>query len=373
MTEQAMLASDAAWIAANRMGQFQRVWAILDQGIRWDASGNYLGLDPTYLANLDDALAKFNANCIKVDLVLYEASKGSSDTYQFQTQALDGSHAGIRAGYLQALRDLVNHLAANPTDAATVAVMDLFNEAYWQLEQFGYSDSVIHQWLQDEYGAAHGAQAGFNYTVSDTTRLLKDYATWNAMYPVDVYDIHVYDNAPWGDPGLYAAGKALQKPWFAGEAGCAPGNVSCTYSGNVSCTQPSMCALSVDSWWLANLRADGAQAVLIEERNTAWSYPSGPNAQAATLVGKVIEGTDPGRPSAPSTTLTPTPADSPAPTAAPTPPPTQAPTPTQTPTAPKPIGRKHDQKTINRRKHSYASCPLPNLKRHLPRKCLIPV
>jgi hypothetical protein len=177
--------------------------------------------------------------------------------------------------------------------------MDLFNEAYYQLEKFGYSDDVIHQWLTDEYNAAHGAQPGFNYTVSDTTRLLKDYATWNAMYPVDVYDIHVYDDVPWDNPGLYAAGKALQKPWFAGEAGCAPGNVSCTYDGTTNCTQPSTCALSVNSWFLNNLKADGAQAVLVEMRNTAWAYPDGPTSGAATLVGQAIQSTSSSNTAAP--------------------------------------------------------------------------
>src|SRR5256714_5327462 len=232
-----------------------------------------------------------------------------SDKYQFHTEALDGNHATMRANYLQALGDFVNHLAANPTASATVAVMDLFNEAYWQLEQFGYSDAVIHRGLIDEYTAAQGAQPGFNCTVSDSTRLLKDYATWNAMYPADVYDIHVYDDTPWNDPGLYAAGKALQKPWFSGEAGCASGNVNCTYNGTTNCTQPSTCALSVDSWWLNNLKADGAQAVLLEERNTAWAYPSGPNSQAPTLVGQALQSTTPADSSAP------TPATIPAPTA----------------------------------------------------------
>ena len=43
-----------------------------------------------------------------------------------------------------------------------------------------------------------------SYTVSDTTRLLKDYRSWRTMYPVDVYDIHVYDDTPWAHADLYA-------------------------------------------------------------------------------------------------------------------------------------------------------------------------
>jgi hypothetical protein len=45
----------------------------------------------------------------------------------------------------------------------------------------------------------------------------------------------------------------------------------------------------VDSWFLNNLKADGAQAVLVEERNTAWAYPNGPTSGAATLVGQAIQ------------------------------------------------------------------------------------
>jgi len=290
-TAQQQVSSDAAFMARDGQGAFQRVWVSLDELMYWNATTGYQGFNPRYLANLDDALARFHANGIKVDLMLYGASKGTSDQYQFHTEALDGNHATMRAGYLQALRDFVNHLAQSPTDTATVAVMDLFNEAYWQLEQFGYSDSVIHQWLTDEYNAAHGAQPAFNYTVSDTTRLLKDYSFWQDMYPVDVYDIHVYDDAPWNNASFYARALALQKPWFSGEAACASYDTTCTYQGNTNCGQPSTCAMSVDSWWLHNLKADGAQAVLVESSSTTWSYPHGPNGQTLTLVGQAIQST----------------------------------------------------------------------------------
>jgi hypothetical protein len=288
-TAQQQVSSDAAFIAHNGQGAFQRVWVSLDELMYWNATTGYRGFNPRYLANLDDALARFHAYGIKVDLVLYGASKGTSDQNQFHTEALDGNHDTMRAGYLQALRDFVNHLAQNPTDTATVAVMDLFNEAYWQLEQFGYSDSVIHQWLVDEYDAAHGAQPGFIYTVSDTTRLLKDYSRWQGMYPGDVYDIHVYDDAPWNNASFYARALALQKPWFSGEAACASYDTKCTYEGDTNCGQPSTCGVSVDSWWLNNLKADGAQAVLVESSTTAWSYAHGPNGQTLTRVGQAIQ------------------------------------------------------------------------------------
>jgi hypothetical protein len=49
--------------------------------------------------------------------------------------------------------------------------------------------------------------------------------------------------------------------------------------------------LSVDSWWLNNLKDDGAQAVLVESSSTAWSYSHGPNGQTLTRVGQAIQNT----------------------------------------------------------------------------------
>jgi hypothetical protein len=257
-------------------------------------------------------LQRFASHGIKVDLVLLSWAPGAGVQYQFHPQALDGNHATMRANYLHAVRDFVSHLAANPTDAATVAVVDLQNEAYYMLEQYFAQGpsylgtftrcwvgaavdakcvdrNIIHPWLTDLYNAAHGAAPRFAYTVSDTTRLLKDYRYWQGMYPVDVYDIHVYDDAPWKHAALYARGRALRKPWFAGEAGCAPGHADCTYNGAIRCTRPSTCALSVDTWWLNNLKADGARAVLLESSTTAWTYPNGPNSQVLKPVGQAIQ------------------------------------------------------------------------------------
>jgi hypothetical protein len=109
------------------------------------------------------------------------------------------------------------------------------------------------------------------------------------MYPVDVYDIHVYDDAPWKHAARYARGRALRKPWFSGEAGCASGHINCTYNGAIRCTRPSTCALSVDTWWLDHLKEDGARAVLLESSTTAWIYPNGPNSQVLELVGQAIQ------------------------------------------------------------------------------------
>jgi hypothetical protein len=290
-TEQAILRSDVAFIAQSHLGGFQRVWAMLDQGIRWDQSGRYQGLDPAYLANLDDALAIFHGSGIGVDVVLLEASKGSSDKNQFQTQALDGGHSALRAGYLQALKDFAAHLAANTVDSQTVAVVDTCNECYFQLERFGLSDAAIHSFVHDAYTAVKSGDPSLAVTVSDVTRLLKDYGTWGPQYndAVDVYDIHAYSDTPWNETALWAKAQSLPHPWFSGEAGCAPGHVDCTYKGDVACSQPTACALSVDQWWLANLRHYGAKAVLVEERNTAFAYPKGPTSPTLTAVGRMMQ------------------------------------------------------------------------------------
>jgi hypothetical protein len=369
-TAQQQVSADAAFIAQNGQGAFQRVWVSLDELVSWDRTTGYQGFTPQYLANLDDALARFHAKGIQVDLVLFEWAPNSGDQDQFHPEALDGTHATMRAHYLQAVQDFVSHLAANRTDAETVAVMDLQNEAYYQMERYfrqgrsylgtftacwtgsavnsGCVDQhIVHPWLTDLYNAAHGAAPGFKYTVSDTTRLLQDYRYWQGMYPVDVYDIHVYDDAPWTHASLYANGLALQKPWFSGEAGCASGNTRCTYQGNTPCTQPTTCALSVASWWLNNLKADGAQAVLLEGRSTTQSYRNGHNSQTLTPVGQKIQSatlrTSPmpppsnmpaatPMPAPPSNTPAPLPTNVPAATAAP-PPPTNSPAPAPTNTS----------------------------------------
>jgi hypothetical protein len=368
-TAQQQVSADAAFIAQAGQGAFQRLWVSLDELMSWDPTTGYQGFTPQYVANLDDALARFHAKRIQVDLVLFEWAPHSSAQHQFHPEALDGNHAAMRAHYLQAVRDFVSHLAANRTDAETVAVMDLQNEAYYQMERYfrqgrsylgtftacwtgsavnsGCVDqNIVRPWLTDLYNAAHGAAPGFKYTVSDTTRLLQDYRYWQGMYPVDVYDIHVYDDAPWTHASLYANGLALRKPWFSGEAGCASGNTQCTYQGNTPCTQPTTCALSVDSWWLNNLKADGAQAVLVEDGSTTRSYLKGPHSQTLTLVGRRIQSTTLGTspmpspsnmfvatamPDPPTHTPAPLPTDVPAATATPPPPTnTLAPRPTNT-------------------------------------------
>ena len=307
MSPSHQLASDLAFVRSTHIGSFMRVWVSLDELMRWDPTTGYTGYNPAALANVDSALSQFASQHIKVDLVLLAYSQGSGWLKQFHPEALDGRHRQMRANYLLAVRNFIEHLAANPTDASTVVVMDLQTEPYYQLEQYFHDASrlgtfkscdngsgtgrndcvdrdIIHPWLLDLYRTARSASTAFRYTFADTGRLLttdrvaQNY--WVSMYPVDVYDIHMYNDAPWNDTARWESSANLDKPWFAGEAGCGSGDITCTYNGQR--------ALPVDSWWLAHLSSYRAQAVLIESHVTVWTYPNGPTSQTLTPTGQAV-------------------------------------------------------------------------------------
>jgi hypothetical protein len=186
--------------------------------------------------------------------------------------------------------------------------MDLQNEAFNQVAShlstmsnvcgpnpYCIDANITHPWLITLYTTAHAAAPQFNYTVSSDGDILDPHSddhTWYAGI-ADVYDIHLYSGAPWNpaDPvaSLLANAKKLTKPWFVGEAGCAiNGSTLCSYDGgNVSCTAPATCSLSVDTWWLENLRQYGASAVLIQNARTC--FVSSPSLSLRTsLVGQQI-------------------------------------------------------------------------------------
>jgi hypothetical protein len=305
---QTVLASDLSFVRAQRLAGFMRVWVSLDQLMRWDTTRGFTGYVAAALDNLDQALREFAQRRLGVDLVLFVYSHRSNVVNQFQPQALDGLHPKLREGYLRAVRLFIRHLAANPTDAQTVKVIDLQNEPYFQLEQYFDSaaalgtygscmgpketvrtscldEKIVHPWLKDLYRTARAASTRFPYTESDTGRLLNTNATeqafWMRMYPVDVYDIHMYDSTPWRHEARWNTALHLRKPWFSGEVGCNSGDASCTYSGTL--------AAPVDRWWLANLSRYRAQSVLIENHVTLWQYAYGMNSQALTATGQLLQ------------------------------------------------------------------------------------
>jgi len=303
-----VLDSDLDFVRAAHLGGFLRVWVSLDQLMRWNSLRGFAGYVPAYLNDVDRAMREFDRHQLRVDLVLFIYSKDAHWTNQFRPQALDGLHPEMRSGYLRALGIFIRHLASNRTDAATVRVVDLQTEPYYQLEQYfdtkstlgsyGYclgSDgkvvsscvdgAIIHPWLTALYRVSRRASHRFLYTESDTGRLLTaDGATqahWISMYPVDVYDIHAYANAPWQDVSRWETALHLPKPWFSGEVGCASGDAACTYNGSA--------AFSIDRWWVTNLHRFRAQAVLVENHVTLWTYPYGLNSQSLTPTGELLQ------------------------------------------------------------------------------------
>lgn len=308
-----VLEADTSFVRAWRLGRFLRVWVSLDQLMRWTPYGGFSGYVPSRLRDLDNALAVLARRRIVVDLVLFVYSKTAHWENQFHPEALDGRHPVIRAHYLQALKLFLKHLDSDPVDAMTVKVIDLQTEPYYQLEQYFDSPSslgtytscisgegvdsvcvdekIIHPWLEDMYKAARSVTRHFLYTESDTGRLLStdtaQQAHWISMYPVNVYDIHLYDSTPWSHQRRWTSALRLPKPWFAGETGCDSGNAACTYNGSR--------AAPIDRWWLANLHRYRAQSVLIESHITLWTYPYGYRSQVLTTTGRVLEcQTDPG-------------------------------------------------------------------------------
>ena len=275
------LQKDINYIRRQRLGKFHRVWVSLDQLFaRWDASAGYRGFDRAALANAREMLRIFAKAGMQIDLVLFVQPEGPG-LNGFHFEALDGNHPTMRANYLKAVRDFLLRVAADPLAAQAIAVVDLHNEVYFQTEAHLANEvrwngsicstscldtNVILPWVRDLYKTAKAAAPRFVYTASDTSRLLASPGAWQPMYPVDVYDIHLYEDEPWNDAAQYAESAAtLTKPWFSGEVGCAPGHVECTYDGNNTQTQ------RVDGWFLDNLKKYGARAVLIESRATVFT------------------------------------------------------------------------------------------------------
>jgi hypothetical protein len=270
--------TDIRFIVDHRLGRFHRIWLSLDQLFGcWKPVTGFCGYDRAALANLDEMLHAFARARIRLDIILFQQEQTNS----FHFEALDGKHPRMRANYIKAVAEFVRHVAADSVAARAVAVIDLQNEAYFQIESHlegsvsrsgapcddtCMDTNVILPWIRDLYRAAKAAAPRFLYTVSDTDRLMEDPGVWIPRYPVDVYDIHFYEDDPWNRSAEYAeSARSLTKPWFAGEVGCGNGNSVCTYNGNSPMTQ------QVDAWWLENLKKYGAKAVLVENVDTVFT------------------------------------------------------------------------------------------------------
>ncbi len=141
ITAKNLIAYDMNYMQSHNLGTFTRIVVSIDQLFdqsKWNATTGFGGYDPQSLANLDDMLSAVAANHMKTDLVLflYEQGEATGLGNQFHPEALDGNHAQMRANYLIALSQLMTHIAANPTDMAAVNIVDLQDEAYYQLDQY---------------------------------------------------------------------------------------------------------------------------------------------------------------------------------------------------------------------------------------------
>lgn len=270
------------FIQREHLGQVLRVFVGLDQIMVWKG-GRFQGLDAAGIHHFRTALQLFQSNRLHVIPVLFDQEQQSSPG-NFRYWALDGSHPDLRAGYLEAAREFVRTFGSDPT----IAAWDLFNEPYNSLSRdgglatppapdpvsAGYSDPVVHRWMDDLYHAAKCAAPKAWFTFSDTTALEGDHPD-AALYAgcVDFYDIHEYES----NPHIPGWKRVLKKPIILGEVG-SPREAP-SYSLN-----PTLNA-QVVSFWLSQAHQAGVSAVLVEDdKGTVYT----PNLTSLTRTGVAL-------------------------------------------------------------------------------------
>jgi len=350
-TAKSQLMTELGYITQHRLGTFQRVWVSMDQlgsfnGTTFTLNSAMVGTHSNP-GTLLQALQVYHDFGIQVDLVLFTYSPngncgadGKDDVDPkmnvFNPLVLNGTtdHAAMMNSYVSAVGQLMGTIAGLPAASNPVAIVDLQNEAYYQMEQYfctdnlennisinrlgnwagaensaatcdsldtqssppvpmagctGCKDSnnrvdrqcvdiqIVYPWLRKLYDAAHTADSAIKYTVSSADTAPFDPAGvsfWRPLYDniLDLYDIHAYSNTPWNDTAVWNNALSLDKDWFVGEAGCGT-----DYPNGVGCTYDNCTTnhsdadtAEIKAWWLANLPNDGAKAVLSEETNIAW-------------------------------------------------------------------------------------------------------
>jgi Cellulase (glycosyl hydrolase family 5) len=212
------LQADLAFIKQHNLGRVMRLFLGIDQTMVWNDQDGFVRFDDKALDNFQRALDLFDAQGMKVIVVLFdEEEQDSIGTFRYA--ALDGHHPNMRSNYLRAIDIFLKRFGAS----STVTGWDLFNEAYNSLGQDGgnpkpgYSSETVHTWLHDLYVTAKCAAPNAWFTNSDATEL------YGKAHPdvlkledsVDYYDIHVYDD----HPQLPDWRSLLHKPYIIGEAG----------------------------------------------------------------------------------------------------------------------------------------------------------
>lgn len=254
------LESDLASVDRYGLGRLIRVFVGLDQLMNWDPTTGYSGFNRTSLANLDLAFDAVDRHGMKLIVVLYDQEQLSS-VGNFHFQALDGSHATMRANYLVATEDFMRRYK----DRRTVVAWDLFNEAYNSLTKLGglpappaadpvspgYPATTVQWFLIDLYQAAKRGAPNAWLTVSDATQLYRS-SPDPTLYAgtLDFYDIHVYDNSP-----KFPDWKSrLAEPYLIGEAGASVSDES---------FKNQTLEVRAISYILANAKSAGVLAVLV--------------------------------------------------------------------------------------------------------------
>jgi len=345
-TAKSQLMTELGYITQHRLGTFQRVWVSMDQlgsfngTTTFTLNQNMVGTHSNP-GTLLQALQVYHDFGIQVDLVLFTYSPngncgadGKDDVDPkmnvFNPLVLNGmtDHAAMMNSYVSAVGQLMGTIAGLPAASNPVAIVDLQNEAYYQMEQYFCTDNqvnnisrnrlgnwansesatcdtltadsppqpgsncsgcltpagvvdrqcvdiqIVYPWLRKLYDAAHGADSTIKYTVSSADTAPFDPAGvsfWRPLYDniLDLYDIHAYSNTPWNDTAMWNNALSLDKDWFVGEAGCDTNSGVCTYD-NCTANRSDADTAEIKAWWLANLPNDGAKAVLSEETNIAW-------------------------------------------------------------------------------------------------------
>jgi hypothetical protein len=277
-----------------------RLWISLDHLFAcFDRKTGFCGYDRRALAGVTDTLRLMRSHGQKAVLVLFALPHRPSDVDHFRIEALDGRHPQMRANYIRAAEQFVAHVAGDPVAASAVAVVDLQNEGYFQNRRAlrerdtrcgDDGDCIDRELSKPFFTELHRALAAeapaFPYTVSAVGgEFLGDLDHWIAMYPVDVYDLHLYDSDPAREGATLAGARRLPKPWFAGEVGTSntdhPDRPCYTYDGDDPCTA------AVATWWRKHLGPDyGARAVLIEHAGAVLDHSSG--TPELTLTGRAL-------------------------------------------------------------------------------------
>jgi len=316
ITAKSQLMTELGYMNLHRLGTFQRVWVSMDQlgsfsGTTFTLNQAIVGGTPSNNpGTLLQALQVYHDFGIQVDLVLFTYSpKGNcgvagnqtsdQDTQDlkmnvFNPLVLNGTsdHTAMMTSYVSAVGQLMGILSSLPN--SPVAIVDLQNEAYYQMEQYFCTDNlennisinrlgiwagtensattcdslntqssppvpmagctgckradtnqvdrqcvdvqIVYPWLRKLYDAAHTADSTIKYTVSSADTAPFDPAGisfWRPLYDniLDLYDIHAYSNTPWNDTAVWQNALSLDKDWFVGEAGCGT-----DYPNGVSCT-----------------------------------------------------------------------------------------------------------------------------------------